>query len=195
MSSSEHDTGARPQSPRGSVPTWFQEKLKEGFPEEDRKAFPGLKWKKLAHRRRVLGYVPWSSAAPAALQSQGRTETPASRSQESTKTPASRSQQSRKTPASRSQESTKTPAKLTEGDQAGSPDCPWIKVRSRRRERPYMRNERSLPTVTPHRFVGRKVTTARDKTGVSPLHRPGTKEASRGEAKIVTDDQALPLEC
>ena len=81
------------------------------------------------------------------------------------------------------------------GSQAGSPDCPWIKVRSRSRERPYMRDERSLPTVSPHRLVGRKVTTARDKTGVSPLHRPGTKEASRGEAKIVTDDQALPLEC
>ena len=85
VSSSEHATGARPQSPRGSAPTGFQEKLEEGFPEEDWKAFPRRKRRKLAHRRRVLGYVPWSSAAPAALQSQGRTETPASRSQESTR--------------------------------------------------------------------------------------------------------------
>ena len=99
VSSSEHATGARPQSPRGSAPTGFQEKLKEGFPEEEWKAFPRRKRKKLAHRRRVLGYVPWSSAAPAALQSQGRTEAPASRSQGRTETPASRSQESTKTPA------------------------------------------------------------------------------------------------
>ena len=32
-SSSEHAMGARPKSPRGSAPTGFLEKLKEGFPE------------------------------------------------------------------------------------------------------------------------------------------------------------------
>ena len=46
VSSSKHATGARPQSPRGSAPTGFQEKLKEGFPEEEWKAFPRRKRKK-----------------------------------------------------------------------------------------------------------------------------------------------------
>ena len=56
-----------------------------------------------------------------------------------------------------------------------------------------MRDERRLPTVSPHRLVGRKVTTSGGKTGVGPLNRPETREASRGEAKIVSGNPALPL--
>ena len=158
-------TGCRPPSaprepghspPRGSAPTMFQEKLREGFPEEERRALPRRKREKLALWRRVLGYAPWSSAAPAASQSQGRTETPA----ENTETKRQ---------------------KKPEGDQAGGPDCPWIRVRSRRRERrPYRRDEHSLPTVNPHCLVGGKATTPGGNIGVCPLNRPETREVRGG---------------